>query len=404
MRYPKFNYVFIFCATVAFFALLSVSCKRDKDDDPSPVNDEEIRRAVIIYAVNHSSLRSDFINDRKEMMRACGNIDLEKYSILLYQTDSETECSLNRFVKSRDGSVTTEVISTYPRSETSTSPARINEVLKEALGLYPRARYDLIFWGHGTSWVPDFDDHTLTDRVIDGMAYSYGGEYDGGKDSNNHLTTDSTDIDELARAVPSGVFDTIWFDCCYMSAIEVIYEFKDKCKTFVGYPTEVWNAGMAYDEVLPYLLREEPDVVGGARAFFDYYYKSRDEATVAVIDMDAIEPVAAAARDILSSCPERPALRTLLNYSRLASFPFVDMIDYLSITADFNGRSDLSDRVRKAGEEMVIFHAESDKNFNGNPWDTSKINGVSTHYFVDSDSRNARYYKGLKWYKRVYAK
>lgn len=123
------------------------------------------------------------------------------------------------------------------------------------------------------------------------MLYGYGGE------SNR----DYINVDELADAIPDSRFETIWFDCCYMAGIEVIYQFRNKCRTFVGYPTEVWLEGMPYDMTLPFLMKTVPDITGAARTFFDYYNEVRDPVTVTVVDMSKLEPVADAAKAVYAS-------------------------------------------------------------------------------------------------------
>lgn len=71
----------------------------------------------------------------------------------------------------------------------------------------------------------------------------------------------------LADAIPDGVFDFIWFDACYMSGIETAYELRDKCDTFVAYPTEVYTPGMPYNLTIPYILKETPDLKSAASEF-----------------------------------------------------------------------------------------------------------------------------------------
>ncbi len=355
---------------------------------------EDVRRAVLVYAVNRSSLSADFIQDSQEMLEAMRLVDNDKYQLLVFKTDSESQCGLYRAAKNSSGDYGFKLIKSFPRDVTSTHPDRIEEVAEYALNMYPAASYDLVFWGHGMSWTPYFTNHNVAGTP---MQHSYGGEYN--PDSSS---LDWTEIDELADALPDNKFDTVWFDCCYMSGIEVIYEFRDKCSTFVGYPTEVWQYGLAYDRVLPYLMRENPDVVGAARAFYDYYEETKSPVTVAVINMSALENVAEVAREIVHSGPDRPEEDVLLNYSRSANSPFYDFTQFFSLTATLNGRNDLAGSLKQAMRTMVTFHAESDNNFYDRPWDVSSISGVSTHYFKNSDLIEESYYRTLDWYARIY--
>lgn len=374
--------------------LTFTSCSDDSNEENTTrVDPSQVKRAVIVYAVNKSSLAYDFKDDSAEMLAAMQSVNSDYYKLLVFRTDSETECGLYSVEKDKNDNYGFELVRKYNRDVTSTHPDRIKEVIDYALDIYPNAAYDLIFWGHGMSWKPFFSDH----KVDLPMLFGYGGEY-----GSNDYTTEWTEIDELADALPDHRFETIWFDCCYMTGIEVVYEFRDKCDTFVGYPTEVWQYGMSYDLVLPYLMREKPDVTGGARAFYDYYNRTKDPVTVAVIDMRNIEGLAEVSRNIIQSGDSRPVADGLLNYSRTASSPFYDFRQFMKETADANDASELVFDLDDALGRTVVYHAESSINFDKKAWDVSNISGLSTHYYRGTNTADESYYRTLDWFERVY--
>lgn len=379
--------------------LLSAGCGNDGEEPgnsgflfPDP---ENVSRVVVVYAVNRSSLVYDFDDDSEEMLRAMSAVDTDSNQLLVYKTDSATETGLYRVVKDAAEGCRFEIVRSYRRDETSTHPDRMREVLDDALGLFPNAAYDLIFWGHGTSWRPYFSDHAVVEPPV---LYGYGGEYS----QTGGSQTDWTDLDELAGAVPDGRFETIWFDCCYMTGIEVVYQFRDKCSTFVGYPSEVWDKGMQYDEVLPYLFAESPDITGAAKTFYGFYAERNQPVTVAVIDMAGIEDLADVAASVISSGNLRPLTTGLLDYSRTKSSPFYDFQQFFRLVAELNGAPELADDLAEAVAKTVVYHAASDKDFNGRPWDSSSVSGLSTHFYRGTDTRDESYYRTLDWYKRVY--
>lgn len=386
--------IYILLVLLAF-----VSCVEDPIEKTNK-NREQIKHTVLIYAVNKSSLSADFSDDSREMLAACRKIDLDNYQLLVYKTDSNDKCGLYSVMRSdKTGAPAFELVREYERNTTSTDPARIKEVIDYSLTLYPNSSYDLIFWGHGMSWKPYFTDHSIVDSPA---LYSYGGEYNGGYNENGRPQTDWTEIDELAAAVPDNVFNTIWFDCCYMSGIETIYEFRNKCKIFVGYPSEVWSQGLAYDIVLPYLLSQEHDVTGAAMAFFNYYKKDNLPVTVAVLEMDKLEKVADLTRNILASGSKRPEASQLLNYSRTASSPFYDYRQFISSIAELNEVPGIGDEFIVALDRMTLYHAAVDKDFNLQYWNTDNICGINTHFYSERFTPDDDYYRTLAWYKRVY--
>lgn len=384
----------------AFFMLSLFSCS--DNDEPTPAEDkdaEKVTRTILIYAINNSSLATDFSDDSREILKGVKDAAQSDARVLLYRYDNENTCGLYRVDMDKNAETYFQLIKSYERKQTSTSPDRINEVITDALALYPNAQYDMIFWGHGSSWAPYFTGH---DIVNNGPQKAYGGEYDGGKDSKGYPSTNYTEIDELARAIPDHRFQTIWFDCCYMGGIEVIYQLRNKCDFFVAYPTEIYSPGMPYDKTLPYLMNQEHNLVAAAGTIADFYNNSR--YTVAVIDMSKLEPVADVAARVFKTGEIRPDKRALLIYSRYntVSVPLVDLRQYLTETATLNGNASLAEEIADAIDNMVIFHAESQFDFEGNYWDVSKISGISISPFTNGTTKEDDYYRTLDWYHRVY--
>ena len=367
----------------------------EPDPEPTPPAVETPARSTLLYAVNNSSLKWDFAEDCKEIEEALKLRPDANSEMLIYRQDDDTKCGLYSLEQDVDGNFVYVLLKEYPRDKTSTHPDRIAEVIDDALAVSPGAVHDLFFWGHGTSWTPAFDDHNVAKSC--GPKRAYGGEYTG-----NGREVDWTDLIELADAIPDGRFETIWFDCCYMSSIEVIYELRNKCEWFVGYPTEVWQDGLSYDKVLPFMLGETVDRLAAAKAHFDFYNDSDDPVTVSVIDMSKLEPVADAVKSILASGSYRPSRGTLVNFGR-QSEAYYDMVQFYGGICDFYGLNDLTSALKDAMSEMVPYHAESANNFNRKPWLRQDISGVSCHYFADDASPKSEYYKRLAWYARVYA-
>lgn len=374
--------------------MVLVSCSSDEPTpEPDPViGSETAERAILVYAVNNSNLSDSFVADSIEMLKAVKEVNDINKRLVVYCTDKDRNgCTLYEATKVDDARYNFTSLIKYDRNVMSTHPERISAVINDFTSLYPNAAYDLIFWGHGTSWKYNDSDHMIDTPTVQ----AYGGE------SNK----DWTNIDELAAAIPDNKFETIWFDCCYMSGIEVIYQFRNKCHTFVGYPTEVWEGGMAYDETLPYLMRETPDITGAAEAFFNFYKKRNRSATVTVLDISQIEPLADAVRAIIENGDIRPESSQLLNYSR-DKMPFYDLRQFMAKTAELNADSEtattLTENLDRALANMVLYMDASDRNFSKVLWNRDNISGISTHFFKDSSSQDDEYYRTLDWYTRLY--
>ena len=94
----------------------------------------------------------------------------------------------------------------------------------------------------------------------------------------------------------------------------------------MGYPTEVWQYGHPYDQILPRMYRVDPRREDAARLFFDYYNNSGEPVTVAVSDMSRIESVAEAGARIFALGKETRCVLPAVNYSRDTSNPYYDFL------------------------------------------------------------------------------
>ncbi len=384
--------------------ILASGCEKS---DPEQHSDS-VKHVTLLYAVNRSSLAQDFKDDVAEMEAALTQIQSKDGRFLVYCTNSDGEsASLYEASKDKSGNyvVKSKAHKTYQRTMPSTAPERISMVMEDALKLYPQAEYSLIFWGHGSSWTPEFSDHTVVSpqdqEDSTPVKRAYGGEFTGNMGDWSNI--DWADLKELADAIPDGKFRYIWFDCCYMSGIETIYQLRNKCETYVAYPTEVWQYGLPYDLVLPYIFRESPDLKGGAEVFFNYYNDNRDPVTATVIDMSKVEAVAQASANILALGESISDKGSLLNYSRDYRNPYYDFRQIMTKMIWQADRADLAAQFNEAFGNMVIYSAGSDRNFNRVNWDVTNLSGVSAEYFDGSKSEPvADYYKTLDWYKRVY--
>lgn len=382
-------------AVIASIYILLVlgSCGKDEPKPPIPTP-EDVERVTVVYAVNVSNLSEDFISDREEMEKGLLKANNPNAPILLYCTPYKGNPVLYESVICGD-SIQWKERFTYNYDVTSTDPQRIKKVLEDAISLYSDVGRTLIFWGHGSSWAPSFTNHTPRSGIVSGAPSdpfnAYGGEY--GKDGSTY-----TELDDLALAVPDDSFDTIWFDCCYMSSVEVAYQFRNKCRWFVAYPTEVWQYGLNYDGIIPYLQKETPDLVNAAQSFYNFYVGINLPVTVSVMDMTKIEPLAQSARDIILSYPVPGSLSQVVNYGRFG-YQFYDFLQEMRARCN---NEDMIARLQSSLNDFIVYHAATSVNFNKVPWISQPISGISTHHFSGGTSREENYYRTLDWYKRVY--
>lgn len=113
------------------------------------------------------------------------------------------------------------------------------------------------------------------------------------------------DTEQLAQAIPSGVFDWILFDACFMASAETLYALRDKAARIVCSPAEVIADGFPYEKIMPELLRSEPDLRAVCEGYYRHYaddvrptYRS---ATVSLVETPELEALAAATASVLAA-------------------------------------------------------------------------------------------------------
>lgn len=399
--------ILILCVAVS---LLMSSCGED------PGGGKEVgavKQMTLIYAVNKSSLSGFLASNEDKILEAMSRIDTDIYKVLLYKNVSGYGV-LYQVGKMPDGSVTFQEMKKYTDGMLSTNPERFGQVLRDALSFYPGVRSNLFLWGHGSGWYPEMSDHTrglsrlseafnpIPSPFYGAEVSSFGGEY------NSSGKTDWLDLKEMAEMIPDGTFDTIWFDCCFMSSIEVAYQLRNKCSYMMGCAAELMGEGTPYNIVLPKLLIDSPDRTGAVSAMCDYFRSKGDVITVALLKMEKIDQVAESVKSILKAGTIYPTESTLVDYAARNfattnfSYRLYDFGDFIGSYANVNGASSLTASFNKAMSEFVIYKGCSDRNFNGTSIDKSRYSGMNCHIYNRTGSKIDRYYEGLDWFNRLY--
>lgn len=402
----------------------------------------DLKRVVLIYAVASNNLSTDLRYDMQEIIDAAPSLDLKKNAWLIYAVgrkrfsgDPEPEAALMRLVPASGAGGTKtfrfDTVATYSRDIYSTDPRRMRQVYDDVKNTYISDTYGLIFWSHGGGWSPYFgnpDDYYHDDDPsagvtairqeqprVPGQLVSW-----FGTDQINNADV-RCNIDDLAAAIPSGMFDFIWFDCCMMGGIETVYQLRDKADFIVAYPTEIDGDGMPYDITAPYLLRPDADLEGAAKAVYDHYMsipfrgQQFTPVTVAVVKTSELAALIPFCREALAAGNPLDT-DELQRYSRGKSFekaaqitPFFDFGQYIRLSAGSSWDADRVSLFNAALDRAVVYKAASPLDFNlyyGSSYKVAiapeNFSGLSTHCFRGDGSMNEEFYASLDWYKAVY--
>lgn len=370
----------IFIKYTVFSLILLAFAACSKEENPRPDEEPETyAQTLLVFMIASNNLTSASQDDLGEIARGMAEMP-ETSDVLVYYTSLSQDDGPLLYRVEHDGSL--QVLCRYDSEMSSLSPARIARVCSDMQKFSVAQSYNLVLWSHADGWLPSANP-------VDPL--SFGSDY-----------KKNIDIDVLADAIPSGLFDFIWCDCCYLSSIEVIYQMRHKCRWFIASPTPLVSCGMPYHLTLPYLVPEPEKLAEAARLSYPAIlsFLPGGGYTIAITDMNEIEGVAAAARDIFTR-HVTVAASGLQSYSSDGIGPFYDFLQYSARVAEAAGVPESIGPLKQAMERAVIFKLASPRFFKLTI-SPEHYSGVSVHRYSGVEDERERYYRTLDWYKAVY--
>lgn len=372
-----------FCqiSVVTALAMLTVSCS-DNEPEPPVV---DTTRTVLVYMVAANDLGSVGLDtdDIEEMRQAAREGHFGKSRLLVYHAPYSGDAQLKEVLA--DGTVT--ALKTYPFGTASVSVERMRQVIADTKSAAPALDYGMVLWSHSSGWIVDGIEDNPSAK---GMCYSYG--QDRGRTMN---------VASLRRAIGDAGLSFVYFDCCLMGGVEVMYELRRAVDKAVVSAAEVALPGMPYHLSLRYLMSPEADLVKAAETTYRYYESFTSlydrSCTISVIDLTALEALAAATRGIYATSPVPvPEGYEKKSYTERDTyyFDFADYIDALA-AGDVAARRAWHD----AFDRVVVYKAAT--RYFQSVVDLSHHSGLSTYIFTSADGASARGYDTTGWYSDV---
>lgn len=362
------KYLLIFCYVL-------VGCHKDHTE---PVRWAD--RTILVYMVAENSLNKWTTENLNRILKAYQG----EGNLIVYIDSYEGEPRLVKVAMNDNGIASAETVKTY-EDRNSASPAVLKQTIEEVCREYPATSYGLVLWSHGTGWLPS----TLKSRAF-------------GQDGNNWM-----ELNELESALPDGRFDFILFDACYMGCVEVAYALRNKTEYLISSPTEIWEDGFPYDQVVGNWWGGEEDYREVCRKFYDFYNSRKgiyQSGTISLVKTRHIDALAEATRVIVQGKNEQIAnldksvIQRIdrsgsLNWSDIL-YDFDDYIAHLSPTeeqyATFSGELG----------QVVLYEAHTPSY--GNQIFYQKFCGLSCYLPQSKQTWLNTFYADLSWTKAVY--
>jgi len=283
---------------------LTVSCiETDKADNT-------ILRTVLVYVAGDNNL-SNIANSNIYSMN--GNISngTDNQNLIAFVDRKDVPPAL---LYIHDAKIDT--LKKYPERDSS-DPAILREVIEYVHDRYKSESYGLILWSHGTGWIPTAQLHYVAPNM------KYAQARDGGTDDrmNGPFAQEDPatkafawedrkgetpayscmDLNELADAIPEGIFDFIAFDACYMGCVEVLYALRNKADYLISSCYEIVSYGFPYHIVTHDYLNGS--LMKACREFFVYYNSMtgwEKMAGISLVQTDGLDSLASCFKKIVA--------------------------------------------------------------------------------------------------------
>ena len=446
LRMQRITTYLLRSAAIVMAVLFSVSCTKDGEDPRYP----HASRVVLVYMAGDNSLGGYVRDNLDAMVRGMASAPAGSRTIAYVDTPGENP----RLVEVTSSG--TQTLYTWPSAHNSASAATVREVVSLVRTLAPADRYGLVLWSHGLAWMPSWATGYLTrskarigdiwpqtkheemlpvsftsvahpdsvpvsvtaagpasaDRPIPTAsvptswpATKWFGQ-DTGENPSGYL-----DVEQLSEAIPSGVFDWILFDACFMASAETLYALRDKAERIVCSPAEVIADGFPYAEIMAELLRSEPDLRAVCESYYLHYARhaqsSYRSATVSLVETSQLEALAAATASVLGAAltadPEALADMDLSRVQPLDRYRRHFLFDMGSVVGELETRGLIPASVADAWHvqlaRTVTYEAHTPTMLG---LSLDACCGLSMYVpYADYADLN-EYYRSLEWYRQCY--
>lgn len=216
--------------------LFMVACERTQDLRT------DTTKTLLVYMAADNNLTYQ-ASRNINLMRSSMGTDLEFANLLVFVDRQGLKPALLHIHDYR-----IDTIRVYDELN-SADPTVLKEVIDDVVNNWKAESYGLLLWSHGMSWIPEPQMHAVAGNQ------GWTSMRDGPRTktfATENLPNDAytcMELDELADAIPDGVFDFIAFDACYMGSVEVAYALRNKAQYIVSSSCEIIDEGFPYETV-----------------------------------------------------------------------------------------------------------------------------------------------------------
>ena len=368
--------------TTAFFLTLMFACSERE----IVVANNDLSLFAFIISDNNLDDHTEYIeNDLVRGLKDC----LVGTELFLYIDRQNEQPSLRHLFLLESGQVGVKTIAQYDE-QCSTSPQVFREVLNTMISQSSGRRYGLIYWSHGSGWLPGASWTSTRALGTDGI-----------------YSMDIDDMDNILSGNRTPYFTVL--DACFMGAIEVAYSLRNSTEYLIASPAETLGAGFSYHLMLPELVNGSRESLARSLdkyldyCYTDYYGDGTISGMASLIDCSQVENLASAFKSVLEHSKDSIDRDGIQAFD--CSYPHIyyDLDDYVhSITDDSLSLASFENQLKKT----VIHKVSTPSVFTQTSGRDSMLainhfSGLST--YIPGSSPGYDYaYMQTGWYKDCY--
>ena len=384
-----------FTGSIIIVFIIGLLCSCSKDES---VRDfEPVKRTVLVYMIASNNLGSYGYDreDLTEMEFAISKHGTNGCRFLVYRVANSEPVTLFEFIQNGNR-VSRKVLKTYNRTIPSTSIKRMSDVFADMVSLAPANEYGLILWSHASGWAVNLPkNRTALKSCNNGLIVR-----NFGMDGNAEMK-----LDELELALPSDLFDFVYADVCYMGAVEVAYQLRNKIDYLLASPTVTMGEGMPYHINVPEFCADVIDYKKICENTFRYYNAKSGQGqscTISLTDCRKLESLAAVCREVYSLTPEIDDISGIQKYVTPSDEVciFYDFGQYIKERLkQLENNTALLNEFDRALNDAVLYKQSTSDIYKELLISKNNYSGLSVYIEGTGGKNNDDYYHTIDWYK-----
>jgi|GEM_PF-634757 len=378
------------CQLLLTFSLLAVlACERQKPT----ITSEDLSLFAFIISDNDLDDHTDYLE--KDMVKGLKGCPVGT-ELFLYIDRQNTSPSIRHLLLLESGKVGVNTIADY-EDQCSTSPDIFQNVLNTMIRESSGSRYGLIYWSHGSGWLPGNSSAVTSNKKSRAL----------GVDGNSSMSIN--DFSEILSRTKPPFF--VVLDACNMGSVEVAYALRNSTHFLIASPSETYGVGFPFYLMLPELVKGTKESLSYSLDLYldfcntDFYGDGEISGMASLIDCSQMDDLSNEFRLLYEKSRKSVDINELQSFDNSTPHIYYDFGDY---AFNLGGTAFPYERFEDQLNKTVVHKVHTPFIFtqSGQGFNKLKINkysGLST-YIYGASSLFDMAYERTDWYKVCYEK